>query len=199
MAPLRYDASMARTKEFDSDQALEDALRVFWEKGYEATSVQDLVDAMGVSRSSLYQSFGSKHDLFLKVLDRFARSDRNLETATAGMEPGLARIRAALRLAGEQTATDTRGCLMVNAIVEQGGLDSEIQAISQATRLHLETFFAHSLADAERRGEISPGRDHVALARFLTNALFGLRVTAKTASDPEVIRSIVDTTLRCIE
>jgi TetR/AcrR family transcriptional regulator, transcriptional repressor for nem operon len=190
---------MARSKEFDGNQALDEALRVFWEKGFEATSIQDLVNATGVNRASLYQTFGSKRELFLKALDRFAACDRNVDRATAGVEPGLGRIRAALRLAGRQAAADVRGCMLVNAIVERAAQDREMQAVGKAARRRLEDFFAESLAEAEHRGEIRAGQDRLALARFLTNTLFGLRVTAKTQAGPGVVRAIVETTLGFIE
>jgi AcrR family transcriptional regulator len=132
---------MARTKEFDGGRALDDAVRVFWEKGYEATSIQDLVNAIGVNGASLYQSFGGKRELFLKALERFAACDRNIAQAATGIAPGLARIRAALRLAGEQAAADTRGCMIVNAIVEQAAQDCEMQAMGGAARQRLEDFF----------------------------------------------------------
>ena len=189
---------MARTKEFDCDRALESALRVFWRKGYEATSIQDLVDATGVNRASLYETFGTKRKLFRKALDRFAGSKHNVAQATAGMEPGMARIRAALELAAAQTVKDGRGCMMVNAIVERAGQDREMRRIGARTRARLEEFFAGSLAEAERRGEIRRGQDPTALARFLTNALFGLRVVAKTGAEAEEIRAIVRTTLERI-
>ena len=190
---------MARTREFDGNRALDDALRVFWDKGYEAASIQDLVSATGVNRASLYQTFGSKRELFLKVLDRFAACDQNIEQATAGVAPGLARIRAALRLAGKQAAADVRGCMVVNAIVERASQDREMQDLGRAARRRLDNFFAESLAEAERRGEIRAGRDRLALARFLTNALFGLRVMAKTRPSASTIRAIVETTLGVIE
>lgn len=186
---------MGRTREFDDTQALDRALQVFWEKGFEATSIGDLVKATGVNRASLYQTFGSKRELFQKALDRFAASEANVAQATAGVEPGMARIRAALRLAGEQACADRRGCMLVNAVVEGSIQDCEMQAIGGAARQQLEDFFAAALADAERRGEIRAGRDHLALARFLTNALFGLRVTAKTRACESAIRAIVETTL----
>ena len=190
---------MARTREFDGNRALDDALRVFWDKGYEAASIHDLVSATGVNRASLYQTFGSKRELFLKALDRFAACDRNIAQATAGVAPGLARIRAALRLAGKQAAADVRGCMVVNAIVERAAQNREMQDLGRAARRRLDSFFAESLAEAERRGEIRAGRDCLALARFLTNALFGLRVMAKTRPSASTIRAIVETTLGVVE
>jgi TetR/AcrR family transcriptional repressor of nem operon len=186
---------MGRCKEFDCDEALDAALRVFWEKGYKTTSIQDLVEATGVNRASLYQTYGSKRELFLKALDRFTAQEHNVEQATRDVEPGLARIRAVLRVTGAQAAADARGCLIVNAVVERGAQDEEMQALGGTARKHLEKFFEAELAEAERRGEIRPDRDRMALARFLTNTLFGLRVTAKTRPSPAVIRGIVDTAL----
>jgi TetR/AcrR family transcriptional regulator, transcriptional repressor for nem operon len=190
---------MARTKQFDGDRALDDAVRVFWEKGYEAASIQDLVKATGVNRASLYQTFGSKRKLFLKALDRFAACDRNVARAAACAEPGLARIRAALRIAGEQSAADVRGCMIVNAIVEGAAHDGEMQAVGAAARQEIEDFFARALAEAERRGQICRGRKRLALARFLTNTLFGLRVMAKTRAGAQAILDIVEVTLGVIE
>lgn len=190
---------MARTKEFDCERALDDALRLFWEKGYEATSVQNLVDATGVNRASLYDTFGSKSELFQKVLDRFALTGNNIEHATLGVAPGLERIRAALRQAGEQCRSDVRGCLVVNAVVERATRDHAMEKIGEESRVGLEQFFMRSLEAAERRGEIGRGKDLRALARYLVNVLFGLRVTAKTRPAPGVVQDIVETTLRTIE
>lgn len=190
---------MARSKEFDYDQALDAALQVFWEKGYEATSVQDLVDATGVNRASLYQTFGNKDELFRKVLARFGESSQDVRCATASVEPGMARIRAALRSAGEQAAGDTRGCLMVNAIVELACRDEEMKKHATKVQADMERFFVAELKEAERRGEIRPGQNHLALGRFLTNVIFGMRVTAKTGASGTAIREIVEVTLGAIE
>jgi TetR/AcrR family transcriptional repressor of nem operon len=190
---------MARPKEFDTDEALDAALRVFWRKGYEATSIQDLVEATQVNRASLYESFGSKRKLFDKALARFASSENNVAQATASMEPGLPRIRAAFQQVCEQSIADVRGCMVVNAIVERGAEDRKLRNLGRNARTGMENFFAASLAEAERLGQIRAGRDIPALACYLTNALFGLRVTAKTLAEPEAIRSIVQTTLSVIE
>jgi hypothetical protein len=89
--------------------------------------------------------------------------------------------------------------MIVNAIVERAAQDCEMQAMGGAARQRLEDFFAESLAEAERRSEIRAGRDRLALARCLTNTLFGLRVTAKTRAGAQAIRAIVETTLGFIE
>jgi TetR/AcrR family transcriptional repressor of nem operon len=189
---------MARTKEFDTDEALERSLGIFWEKGFEATSIQDLVDATGVNRASLYETFGRKRELFRRALERFGSSN-GIEAMTAAAEPGLAKIRAALRSAGEQSIRDARGCMLVNTIIECGGRDEELSAIGRSARISLEEFFSRCLVEAQRRGEIPARRDRRSVARLLTNTLFGLRVTAKTGASPEFVRSIVNTTLRLVE
>ncbi len=190
---------MARTKEFDGDKALDCALAVFWKKGYEATSIQDLVEATGVNRASLYDSFGSKRKLYEMALERFGASANNIAHGTEAMEPGVGRIRAAFQIAAEQTLADVRGCMVVNAIVERAAQDRKLRTVGRSARAGLDKFFATSLEEAERRGEIRAGRDLRALAQFLTNALFGLRVMAKTMPEPDDIRSIVSTTLSVIE
>jgi len=190
---------MPRFKEFDVNEALDAALQVFWKKGYEATSIQDLVDATRVNRASLYEAFGSKRKLFDKALDRFATGDNNLERATASIEPGLRRIRAAFDLAIAQSVSDVRGCMVVNAIVERAAEERKMRTLGRKARTGIEAFFTRSLEEARIRGQIREGHDIAALAAFLTNALFGLRVTAKTLPDPESIRAIVQTTLSVIE
>lgn len=189
---------MARTKEFDVDKALNDALGVFWQKGYEATSIQDLVNATGVNRASLYETFGNKHSLFLQALDRFSNT-QSPELAAQASPPGLPRIRAALELAAKQAASDQRGCLVVNAIVERATEDPALSELAGSARANLDNFFAAALADAVRLGQLPKGRNLLALARFLTNTLFGLRVTAKTKPSPDALRSIVDTALTILE
>src|SRR5438270_10929061 len=103
---------MARAKEFDYDEALESATRVFWEKGYEATSIQDLVAATGVNRASLYETFGDKRELFRKALERFrCAQEKSFEQLMQDHPAGLERVRAFFRKVARESLCDTRGCL----------------------------------------------------------------------------------------
>lgn len=190
---------MSRAKEFDVAQTLSVARNVFWEKGYEATSIEDLVSATGVNRASLYGTFGGKRELYRKALEQFGE-EQSLEAATSKAAPGLAKIRAAFRWAGEQTAADPRGCLMVNAIVEQAATDTDILQLGATAREGLDAFFASNLDQASRRGEIaamakSKRQSH---ARLLVSILFGLRVMAKTAPPPGHADSVVEAALEIL-
>ena len=187
---------MARAKEFDYERTLEKAQCVFWEKGYEATSIQDLVQATGVNRASLYGTFGGKRELFLLALRRFqCRSDRNAGNVAPDMQPGLHKIRAVFRSAARHTLQDPRGCLLVNSVVELSAHDGDILGLGKSAREHVEAFFAGCLKAARTRGEIGSSRDLRALARFLTNSLFGLRLIAKMQPNRQLVDDIVTTTL----
>ncbi|MDF2694591.1 MAG: Transcriptional regulatory protein [Labilithrix sp.] len=108
---------MARQKEFDRDDALGRALQVFWDKGYEATSTDDLLKAMGIGRQSMYDTFGDKHRLFIEALERYnAESSAALaERLSAGESPLTALESALFAIADESAASRARGCMGVNA------------------------------------------------------------------------------------
>ena len=191
---------MPRTKEFDYDRALDDATRLFWDKGYEATSIQDLVDATGVNRASLYQTFGGKRELFQKALERFQAADeQSFVCLTTGCDPGLAKIRRVFEQAACQVVDNPKGCFVINSIAELSTQDEDIRGMSKQVREQIENFFASSLKDARRRKELPPGKDIRAVARFLTNAFFGLRVMAKMQPNRELVDDIVLSTLDALK
>ncbi|HEY4018971.1 MAG TPA: helix-turn-helix domain-containing protein, partial [Pseudonocardiaceae bacterium] len=112
---------MGRTKDFDPDTALDAAMDLFWRKGYEATSIQDLVEHLGVARASLYATFGTKHDLYLRALDRYTENDTYSSLAWLA-EPGpvLPALRAGLVAIAQDCVADVegKGCLVTNTTVE---------------------------------------------------------------------------------
>ena len=190
---------MARHREFDRDRALDDAMRLFWEKGYEATSIQDLVDATGVNRASLYGTFGGKRELFRSALERFRCADeRNLKRQAAGVPPGLARIRDVFRRAALETLAERRGCMVMNSVAEMSAVDADVCGLGKSSRRRIEEFFAACLEQAREKGELPPGKDLRALARYLTNALFGLRMMAKMQPTRKLVGDIVTTTLAAL-
>ena len=112
---------MARTKEFDPDTVLRAALDLFWERGYEATSMADLVEHLGIARASIYATFGNKHDLYLKALDRYGELvDPDLLRGLAQPGPVLPAVRALVERFAREASEDggRRGCFIVNAAVE---------------------------------------------------------------------------------
>lgn len=183
---------MPRTKEFEPGEALDAAMQLFWRKGYAATSLRDLLDGMGIGYGSLYNTFGDKHSLFLASLDRF----RKLRTSWIDEvleDSGLSGIEEVFRrtVDGLVSFEPRRGCLLANTAVELGPHDAEVAAkISRYVR-HTEAVFERALIRAQEAGEIPADRDPRALARFLVNALHGLRVLARVGTDRAVLEDAV--------
>ncbi|HLU26310.1 MAG: TetR/AcrR family transcriptional regulator [Actinomycetes bacterium] len=173
---------MARTKEFDPDAALDAALDLFWERGYEATSIQDLVDHLGIGRGSLYATFGSKHALYLKALDRYLRTrDPNPIELLSRPGPALPAVRALVRAYVDEAVCDTRrrGCMIVNAAMERVPADALVTRRVQESWAQLERALTCALTRARDQGELAADKDPVAIARFLLVVLQGLRVVGK--------------------
>jgi TetR/AcrR family transcriptional repressor of nem operon len=181
-----------RTKEFEPEEALDAAVQLFWRNGYAATSIRDLLDGMGIGYGSLYNTFGDKHALFLACLDRFRELrtswiDEVLEVS------GLSGIEEVFRrtVDGLVGFEPRRGCLLANTAVELGPHDAEVAAkISRYVR-HTEAVFERAVIRAQEAGEIPADRDPRALARFLVNALHGMRVLARVGTDRAVLEDAV--------
>lgn len=193
---------MARTKEFDPEQALDRAMQLFWRKGYEATSVQDLVDHVGINRFSLYDTFGSKHELFLAALDRYR--DRIVSEGLSMLEApaeGLAAIRRYFKsvLDGAATSAKRRGCLMTNSAIELAPHDAAAAAKVRAHLVRLEAAFHRQLGAARRRGELRARQNLRDLARYLTGAAQGLGVLMKAGRDHAALKSYVAVVLSALE
>ena len=193
---------MPRPKQFDPDQALRRAMELFWEKGYEATSVQDLVDSMGINRFSLYGAFGSKHDLFIASLDRY--SDEVVTDGLAGLEgaeEGIPAIRRYFEAKLGSFVSESRpmGCLMTNSAVEMAPHDSEAGAKVSAHLKRMENAFYRQLLSAQADGELKNGQNPRDLARYLTGAAQGLGVMMMAGQDRRALRAYVDTILSALE
>ncbi|NEQ96026.1 MAG: TetR/AcrR family transcriptional regulator [Cyanothece sp. SIO2G6] len=193
---------MARSKAFDQVAVLEKAMEVFWQQGYEATSIQDLVTAMGINRGSLYDTFTDKRQLFLKAIAHYNQTVVNtvIERLKA---PGAARQAIEDHFHGivEQVANDTqcRGCLITNTIVELGRQDGAIALQTKANLQQIEDAFFCALLQAQDQGEIGPDKDARALARYFTTTLQGLRVTSKLNPDPTVLQDVVTLILSVLD
>lgn len=193
---------MARHKEFDREEVLERAMGLFWEKGYEATSVRDLVGRLGIGQGSLYATFGGKHDLFLAALDRY-RATQEPQLAALLDGPGTAKekLRRVFEGVVAEAASEggRRGCFMVNSAVELAPRDPETAGRVEANAAGAEAMFGRLLARASARGEISADRDPLALVRFLFSASQGLRVLARAGARKEVLDDVVDVTLSVLD
>ena len=169
---------MARPRSFEPDEVLDLAMQLFWQKGYEATSVQDLEAAMGINRYSLYNTFGDKHQLYLACLDRYR--DRMVAEMTCGLEhgsEGLQAIRDFMNaFRGKAPDAMGRGCFMVNCAVEQSHDDPEAASRILAHAERLEAAFLAALTRARASGELGSEHDLDDLARYLVVATNGILV-----------------------
>lgn len=184
---------MPRPREFDNDTVLSSAMETFWSKGYEATSVDDLCAAMALSRSSLYQAFGSKPELLYAVIDHYA--DRSAERARLRFDTRRPVGRAVAEFLNgfiEESLTETgrRGCLLGNCAAELGTSDPEASRRIRAGLERIQTVFEKAFARAISEGELSASADPKSLARFLTASAQGLRLMAKTNPNRKALRDV---------
>ena len=193
---------MARPREFDADAALDRAMETFWSKGYEATSLDDLCEITGLSRSSLYATFGSKRNLLLRSVDRYVEQ-RNPRIAAILAQP--LPIRDAFGALAQQfidqivSGPGRRGCFLGNCAAELPRSDRAALAHVRKGLESTEATFRDALTRAKARGELPVGADVKALARFLTAGFQGLRLVGKVNSDRAVLEDIVTTMLQCLE
>ena len=193
---------MARTKEFDPDAALRAALDLFWERGYEATSMADLVEHLGVARASIYATFGNKHDLYLKALDRYGDLvDPDLLRDLSQPGPALPAVRALVERYACEAGDDSgrRGCFIVNTAVEVAPHDRQAARRVAASWDHLETALTSALIRAQVQGELAPGKDPRALARLLLVLMQGIRVVGKVSAEPRRLRDAATQALTLLD
>jgi TetR/AcrR family transcriptional regulator, transcriptional repressor for nem operon len=193
---------MARHKEFDQDEALHKAMEVFWSRGYEATSIQDLVEHMDINRQSLYDTFGDKHALYLQALDRYR------EVEGRKMFESLARhgsVKKALRqlfqgvVEGSFCDGQRRGCFIGNAMSELAGRCKETASRTCSNMAAAEEALYRALLRGKKEGEIKGGRDLRAIARFLYSSLQGLQLMAKATRDRKTLEDVVKVTLSVLD
>ena len=191
---------MPRTKEYVRAEVLEAATRVFWERGYEGTSVENLVEATGLHRRSMYGEFGDKDGLFLACIDHYANETAKHLMAILQASPrGLQNIGAFFRERVDYAASDTcQGCLLVNTAIENGVVGTEASAKARGY-LHLmeEEFYACLMA-AQSNGHIPEHKDCQTLAKYLTCFLEGLMVMGKAHQDRDSLERVVQTALETV-
>jgi TetR/AcrR family transcriptional repressor of nem operon len=193
---------MARHKEFDRDGALHKAMEVFWSRGYEAASIQDLVTRMGINRQSLYDTFGDKHALYLQALDRYRQVEgrRLIELLE---RPGSVKknLRKLFAEVVEKALCDRehRGCFMGNATSELAGRCKETASRTCSNMTATEEAFYRALLRGAKEGEIRGVRDPRAAACFFYCMLQGLVMMAKARQDRKVLNDVVKVTLSVLD
>ncbi|MBZ4323344.1 TetR/AcrR family transcriptional regulator [Streptomyces huiliensis] len=189
---------MGRPKQFDPDVAVERAMEVFWSKGYAATTPQDLVDALGIGKGSLYNAFGSKRELFERALCRYrdGQAVALVELLEAG-GPVKERLRRTLHLLAEMDLADPghRGCMAVNTAAELGAEDERAAELVRRMFDRTEGAFRALVEEGQRTGEINAGRDARSLGSLLLNTVIGLRLMGRVADGPDRPARVIDAVL----
>jgi AcrR family transcriptional regulator len=189
---------MARPKEFDRDTALASAIAVFCDHGYEGSSTEMLLQAMGISRQSMYDTFGDKRRLFLEALQRYVADSVSEQIRALNSAPSaVAGVKAALDvLAVRAAAQPASGCMGIGATCEFGVSDKEVAIlIDTAARTQLSAI-ERRLAEAKAAGEIGADLDVRAAAQFINAVFTGIRVAARGGAGLEVLRDIAAMAVR---
>ncbi len=184
---------MPRNKEFDIDAAVKQAQRVFWMKGYEATSMNDLTEAMGLNKGSVYNAFGSKQELFTTVLLKYDLDNRqkSLEYLESLDDP-----HAALKklfdglIAESQADTEKKGCLLVNTALELPNHSSNVRDLVSSALNSFEEFFQKQILLGQKQGTIPQTVQAKKTAKSLLAMVVGLRVLARGVFDVSDLRAI---------
>jgi TetR/AcrR family transcriptional repressor of nem operon len=188
---------MGRPRNFEADIVVDRAMDAFWTHGYANTSPAQLAEATGIGKGSLYNTFGSKRELFDRALTRYDEFGASLVRDTLS-RPGSTRERIG-ELIRFQVDSDLaqpirRGCLTVNTAIEFTGCDAEITRAVRTMQNHIITALAERIEQGLRDGDVTAGTDPQAIAEFLINTIVGLRVMARTYDAP-TLHGIIDNAL----
>ncbi len=192
---------MARPQKFSEKDALQRAVEVFWKKGFNATSMQDLVEGMGVCRASLYKTFGNKEDLYEQALQAY-RSEQSaaMLELPEGDFPVKEFLRDSFKAKVREVVTDRpEGCMVINATSELAAHDDRIREILLDNETRMRNWLEQLLSKGVERGELSPKTDITAKAQYLFLAYQGVTINAMTQSDPTALDAAIDTILMVIE
>ena len=186
---------MPRTKQFNETEVLEKAMELFWEKGYHGTSYHDLVECLGISRASLYQTFGDKDQLYRTALEYYRDTGQDrLKLLLRSTLPLREKLDVLLTDVIDESFNDQcqKGCFIVNSTTELANADPEIARLVTENRQTVEGFFHAAFYMAQQDGAISQDQSAEALAHFFFNNYLGLRVMAKMHPERSHLEQIKD-------
>ncbi|MFM0039870.1 TetR/AcrR family transcriptional regulator [Paraburkholderia strydomiana] len=193
---------MARPKEFDETVALEAAIGCFWSRGYEATSMRELTDSMGITTASLYNAFGDKRSLYRRALDHYI--DRGFCQRVHRFEGQLPPRECIVAFFDEIVALSLgdpqrKGCMIVNSALEVAPHDLEFQTVVADVTRQMEAFFYRCVRAGQLAGTISPDQPAADVARLLLGVLMGLRVLARTRPDRPLLEGVLRPVLALLD
>ncbi|HSI00557.1 MAG TPA: TetR/AcrR family transcriptional regulator [Reyranella sp.] len=193
---------MARLKDFDEERALDSAVDCFWKRGYEATTVRNLADAMKIGGASLYNTYGDKRALFARSLERYA--DRSMRERIARLESGhrpKQAIRAFMAEIIDRSLKDRdrKGCLLINSALDVAPHDAEIGQVVAGYLDELRAFFRRNIEAAQQEGQVPWAVDAEEISGHLLGVLAGIRVLARTGARRKVLESVARPALALLE
>ncbi|PPQ49356.1 TetR/AcrR family transcriptional regulator [Paenibacillus peoriae] len=182
---------MVRPREFDEDQALNAAMQIFWEKGFEATSLSDLTSKMGIQRPSIYAAFGDKKQLFEAALRKYTQSHaayvRSRLQSNSSVREAFYNFFGGI-VAEEYENGSNKGCFCINTMVELAPHDEKFEILTREHQMYLSAVFQETLERGIRSGELEASMDARALAHTMVSLLIGITVMMKSRP----ARSFVD-------
>lgn len=191
---------MPRVKEFDVDVVLLKAMRLFWEQGYEKTSINDLLDHLGIHRRSLYDTFGDKHQLFLQVIERYnTYLNGQFHSGITRADSPKQAVRFLFDFMIEGYDDKPQGCLLVNMAVELAPWDHEVDATTMESFDKVEKLLADLIQQGQERGEFTTTHDASELAEDMHNTMLGLRVLARTSANREKLHRIANSAMSMLD
>jgi AcrR family transcriptional regulator len=188
-----------RPLSFDREQAIEQAMLLFWEHGYEATSLNDLTTALNVTPSSIYTAFGDKKGLFMAAVQRYASGPDNAEAiiqrAATAHEAALGLLRtAALGFTGESTP---RGCLMASSAISCSAMAQDVRAALAEMRKAIEVSLREKIKRSLKDGNLPMGTDSAALAAHTMAVIQGMSTLARDGATRASLLKVVETAMKC--
>lgn len=193
---------MPRTKQFNEKEVLKKAMELFWEKGFHATSMQNLVSCLGINRASLYDTFGGKEELFNRAFAEYRSSTqemlKKLFENEESVKKGLTKL---FDKAIEEAKTDTcrKGCFVVNTTTELIPGDEEIHQVLEQNKSDIENLFTSYIQKGIDEGQFHPSQDARSIGLMLYTLYSGLRVVAKVDTNPNKLRATVQTALTILD
>lgn len=192
---------MARKKNFIESDILEKALGLFWERGYNATSVQDLVDHLGINRASIYDTWGDKHGLYLETLKHYRQQTSSYLLEKLRSERSAKEIvKDFLHDVVNDSVTDDKrkGCFMANSASEMANSDVIVYQMFTDNRVKIEGVLNELIKEGQESGEFATRFDSQAYARFIFNTATGLRTLAKGTIAEKELNEVVDVALSAL-
>lgn len=192
---------MPKSTLFDKSQVMDQVTELFWRKGFHATSMQDLVDTTGLNRSSIYNTFGDKLQLFEEALKHYQKMQQEVTKSSLNMcSSPLESIKSFFYtvLRNIDQDKDKRGCLLSNCTTEMANSDAKIRAFLVDNRDRTVDILKKHLEEAQENGEVDGTKDAYISALYLYTSLHGLQITAMLFTDQNLLESVVDKILENI-